>query len=59
MDADSDDDRERAERQREWADWAARGYRKLYQPWSVRRFGLVLASVLVTVFWFAARGGLP
>ena len=57
------DDDVRTERQREWANWAAHGYRKLYQPRSVRRFGLVfsvvLAALLLTVFWFAAHGGLP
>jgi hypothetical protein len=43
--------------------WAAHGYRKLYQPGSVCRFGLVFsvlfAGLLLTVFWFAAHGGLP
>jgi hypothetical protein len=57
------DDDHRTESQKEWANWAAHGYRKLYQPRSVRRFGLVfsvvLAGLLLTVFWFAARGGLP
>jgi hypothetical protein len=57
------DDDYRTETQREWANWAAHGYRKLYQPRSVRRFGLVfsvvLAVLLLTVLWFAAHGGLP
>jgi len=57
------DDDYRTESQREWANWAAHGYRKLYQPRSVRRFGLVfsvvLAVLLLTVLWFAAHGGLP
>jgi len=57
------DDDVRTESQREWANWAAHGYRKLYQPRSVLRFGLVfsvvLAALLLTVFWFAAHGGLP
>jgi hypothetical protein len=55
-----DEDDDRTETQREWANWAAHGYRKLYQPRSVRRFGLVftlvLAAVLLTIFWLAARG---
>ena len=50
----------RTEAQKEWANWAAHGYRKLYQPRSVRRFGLVftlvLAGVLLTIFWLAAHG---
>ena len=55
-----DDDDTRTETQKEWANWAAHGYRKLYQPRSVRRFGLVfslaLAGVLLTIFWLAAHG---
>ncbi|MGN6431499.1 MAG: hypothetical protein ACTHNB_12340 [Gaiellaceae bacterium] len=55
-----DDDDPRTEAQKEWANWAAHGYRKLYQPRSVRRFGLifslVLAGVLLTIFWLAAHG---
>jgi hypothetical protein len=57
------DDDPRTEAQKEWANWAAHGYRKLYQPRSVLRFGLVfsvvLAGVLLFVFWSAAHGGLP
>jgi hypothetical protein len=60
MHGNSDDDRDRIESQEEWANWAEHGYRKLYQPRSVRRFGLVftivLLLVLLTVFWLAARG---
>jgi len=55
-----DDDDPRTKIQKEWANWAAHGYRKLYQPRSVRRFGLVfslvLAGVLLTIFWLAAHG---
>ena len=51
------------EAQREWAAWAAHGYRKLYQPRSIRRFGfvftLVMAFVLVSVFWLGTHGRLP
>ena len=60
---DAENENDRSESQAEWANWAAHGYRKLYQPRSVRRFGLVftvaLSLVLLTVFWFAAHGGLP
>jgi hypothetical protein len=63
VDGNSEGDRYRTEAQEEWANWAAHGYRKLYQPRSVRRFGfvftVVLSLVLLTVFWFAAHGGLP
>ena len=59
----SDVDRYRTETQREWADWAAHGYRKLYQPRSIRRFGLVftvlLSLLILTVFWLGTRGRLP
>jgi hypothetical protein len=58
----SNDDH-RTDSQRQWANWAAHGYRKRYQPGSVRRFGLVFtvvfAGLLLAVFWFAAHGGLP
>jgi hypothetical protein len=57
------DDDYRTETQKEWANWAAHGYRKLYQPRSVRRFGVVfsllLGAVLLTVFWLSFHGGLP
>lgn len=51
-----DDESYRTERQREWAAWAAHGYRKLYQPRSIRRFGAIfyglLALFLLLLFWF-------
>jgi hypothetical protein len=57
------DDDYGTETQKEWANWAAHGYRKLYQPRSVRRFGVVfsllLGAVLLTVFWLSFHGGLP
>jgi hypothetical protein len=58
-----DDGDRRTEAQKEWANWAAHGYRKLYQPRSVRRFGLVfslvLAGILLTIFWLAAHARFP
>jgi hypothetical protein len=61
--SEEDLDRYRTETQKEWAAWAAHGYRKLYQPRSVQRFGLVftvvMAVLIVTVFWLAAHGRLP
>jgi hypothetical protein len=55
-----DENDDRTEAQKEWANWAAHGYRKLYQPRSVRRFGLVFtivfAAVLLTIFWLSFRG---
>jgi len=58
---DEDPDRER--RRREWADWSAHGYRKLYTPRSMLWFAGIFFSVfavgLVAVFWLAANGHLP
>jgi hypothetical protein len=60
---DEDLDRYRTETQKEWADWAAHGYRKLYQPRSIRGFGLVftvlLSLLILSVFWLGSRGLLP
>jgi hypothetical protein len=59
MDAD-DDDAYRTEEQKEWAAWSAHGYRKLYQPRSVRRLFFLLTvlfiALLLTVFLLAAHG---
>jgi hypothetical protein len=53
----------RTEAQKEWADWAAHGYRKLYQPRSILRLGLVFCTVFVagfaTLIWLASSGRLP
>jgi hypothetical protein len=61
--SDEELDRYRTETQKEWAAWAAHGYRKLYQPRSIRRFGLVftvlLSLLIVTVLWLAIHGRLP
>ena len=55
--------RYRTDTQKEWAAWATHGYRKLYQPRSIRRFGLVftvlLSLLIVTVFWLGIHGDLP
>jgi hypothetical protein len=56
-------DLDRSETQREWADWAAHGYRKLYQPRSMLLWGgvffLLFGAALVTVVWLAASGRWP
>ena len=58
-----DPDHYRTETQKAWADWAAHGYRKLYQPRSIRRFGLVftvlLSLLILSVFWLGTHGRLP
>ena len=54
---------DRAEAQRQWADWAAHGYRKLYQPrsvlWAGGIFLLLFGGGLVVVFWLALSGRWP
>ena len=59
----SSPDDDRTEAQREWAEWAAHGYRKRYQPRSVLLFGgifLVLFGVgFLIVVWLAASGRWP
>jgi hypothetical protein len=56
-------DADRTEVQREWADWAAHGYRKLYQPRSMLLWGGVFLALfgagLVIVVWLAASGRWP
>jgi hypothetical protein len=42
-----DDDDVRTESQKEWANWAAHGYRKLYQPRSVLLFGGIFCTLLI------------
>jgi hypothetical protein len=58
-----DDEPGRTESQKEWAAWAAHGYRKLYQPRSMLWYGGiffgVLAIALFVVFWLAASGRWP
>jgi hypothetical protein len=58
---DGEDDR--TETQKEWANWAAHGYRKLYQPRSMLWFGgifFVLFSVgLLVLFSLAGSGRWP
>jgi hypothetical protein len=48
------------DRRREWAAWAASGYRKLYQPRSIRRFGAIFtvlfSAFLIAVVLWATRG---
>jgi hypothetical protein len=59
----NEDEDVRTDHQKEWARWAASGYRKRYQPLSVLRIGLVLTLTLfiglVILFWLAASGRLP
>jgi hypothetical protein len=60
---DPDLDRYRTESQKEWARWAAHGYRKRYQPRSVLWFGGIFFTLfaigLGTLFWLVATGRWP
>jgi hypothetical protein len=60
---DREDGVELTDTQKEWADWAAHGYRKLYQPRSVLWFGGVFFALfsvgLLVVFWLAGSGRWP
>jgi hypothetical protein len=63
MSNEDDDYLAKTDTQKEWADWSAHGYRKLYQPRSILWWGGVFFALfiagLVTVFWLAAHGRLP
>jgi len=56
-------DNGRTDAQKEWADWAAHGYRKSYQPrsmlWAGGIFFALFVAGLATVFWLAASGRWP
>jgi hypothetical protein len=42
-----DGDDVRTESQKEWANWAAHGYRKLYQPRSMLWFGGIFCALFI------------
>ena len=45
-----DDDYEaKTDAQKEWADWSAHGYRKLYQPRSMLWFGGIFCALLIAL----------
>lgn len=60
---DDDLDPYRTDAQKEWRDWAAHGYRKLYQPRSMLWVGGIFFGLftvgLLTVFWLASTGRWP
>ena len=53
-----DDDDVRTESQKEWASWAAHGYRKRYQPRSVLLFGGIFTAALVVFLLLVFTGKL-
>jgi len=58
-----DDDPDLERRRREWADWAAHGYRKLYTPRPMLWFGGIFFTLfgvgLVVIVWLAGNGRMP
>ena len=53
-----DDKDVRTESEKEWANWAAHGYRKLYQPRSMLWFGGVFVTLLVVFLLLVFTGHL-
>ncbi len=54
-----DDDDVGTESQKEWANWAAHGYRKLYQPRSMLWFGGIFCTLFVALLLLVFTGHLP
>ena len=58
-----DEDDVRTEPQKDWAEWSAHGYRKLYQPRSMLWFGGVFCGLfvagLLVIFWLASTNRWP
>ena len=54
-----DDDDVRTESQKEWANWAAHGYRKLYQPRSMLWFGGIFTTLLIVLLLLVFTGHFP
>ena len=54
-----DDDDVRTESQKEWANWSAHGYRKLYQPRSVLWFGGIFCVLFIAFLLVVFTGHFP
>jgi hypothetical protein len=54
-----DDDDVRTESQKEWANWAAHGYRKLYQPRSMLWFGGIFCALFIAFLLVIFTGHFP
>ena len=54
-----DDDDVRTESQREWANWAAHGYRKRYQPRSMLWFGGIFCTLFSALLLVIFTGHWP
>ena len=57
LDVDVDD--VRTESQKEWANWAAHGYRKRYQPRSVLWFGGIFCTLFIAFLLVIFTGHFP
>jgi len=53
-----DDEDVRTESQREWANWSAHGYRKLYQPRSILWLGGIFCALLIALLLLVFTGHL-
>ena len=54
-----DEDDVRTESQKEWANWAAHGYRKLYQPRSMLWFGGIFCTLFIALLLVIFAGRFP
>ena len=54
-----DDEDVRTESQKEWANWSAHGYRKLYQPRSMLWFGGIFFALFTVFLLLVFTGHLP
>ena len=54
-----DEDHVRTESQKEWANWATHGYRKLYQPRSMLWFGGIFCTLFIALLLVIFTGHLP
>jgi hypothetical protein len=54
-----DDDDVRTESQKEWANWAAHGYSKRYQPRSMLWFGGIFFTLFIALLLLVFTGHLP
>jgi hypothetical protein len=56
---DEGDNDVRTESQREWANWAAHGYRKRYQPRSMLWFGAIFFTLFIVLLLVVFTGRRP
>jgi hypothetical protein len=54
-----DDEDVRTKSQKEWANWSAHGYRKLYQLRSMLGFGGIFSTLFIAFLLLVFTGHLP